>query len=123
MPIYVYSRLSLTRDLLSLITTEGPDDGVVLARHTVREALSIVACLGSRLLGLALCVLLFARLAPVVPACGVSDSLDEVAFDGVELAAVLAVRGVRLTRASDGLEVAHLGWLSLLSEEDMVFGS
>lgn len=81
---------SLTRDLLSLVARDGTRDGIVLARDAVGGALGVVASLGGLLLSLALRVLLLARRFPVVPAGGVTDGLDHVAFHGVVLAGGLA---------------------------------
>ena len=72
------------------ITCDGAHDGILLTAETVHGALGVALGLGGLVLGLALGVLLLARLLPGLEAGDVADGLDGSALEGVELAGGLA---------------------------------
>lgn len=86
---HVNKARKLTRDLLLLIARDRADDRVLLAFHTVGDALGVVLRARGGHLGLAVVVLLAAGLRPCGGAGEVADGLDEGALDGVVLAGVL----------------------------------
>ena len=116
----------LTRDLLFAVARDGADDSVLLAADAVRGALDVALGLGGLVLGLALGVLLLARLGPGFGAGQVADGLDGGALEGVELASGLAVQTLDVStepghpRSTDEREKwdAYLG--SPLLEDMMV---
>jgi hypothetical protein len=80
----------LTRSFLRAVSSDGTDDGVLLADDTVLGSLSVALSLSSLVLGLAGGVLLLARLLPGSSAGDIADGLDDVALGAVELTRGLA---------------------------------
>ena len=82
----------LTRGFLLAVTSEGAHYCVLLSTNAISSPLDVAFGLGGLVLGLALGVLLLARLGPGVGAGQVADGLDGGALEGVELASGLATR-------------------------------
>lgn len=99
----------LTRDLLLAVAHDGADDGVLLAGEAVHGALGVAFGLGGLVLGLALGVLLLARLGPGLGARQVANGLDGGAFERAELAIDLATHTSDVSNEFGHLEVDERG--------------